>query len=82
VARALEKPLAVRDEVRLVIDDQDGSSHSLPSVDEPEQGWCQGQARRKGAAGALDGSPEGEPWGAAAPLRRPMSHPRGRRVWA
>ena len=43
VACALEKPLAVRDEIRLVVDDQNGSRHSLPSTDEQEQSWCQGK---------------------------------------
>ena len=49
VARALEKPLAVRDEIRLVIDDQDGSSHSLPSVDDKSnRGARAGKTERSG----------------------------------
>jgi hypothetical protein len=48
VARARENPLTVRDEIRLVIDDQDGPSHLLSSVDRQEQSWCQGQVRGKG----------------------------------
>jgi hypothetical protein len=37
VAHTPEEPLTVRDEIRLVIDDQDGPSHPLSSVDTLEQ---------------------------------------------
>jgi hypothetical protein len=73
VARAPEKPLAVRDEIRLVVDDQDGSSHSLPSTDEQEQSWCQGGRDGKVRPDVPDGCPEGEP-GARPPHRGRRCH--------
>ena len=51
VARALQKPLAVRDEIRLVIDDQDGSSHSLPCwMGKSNRGARAGEAERPAGA--------------------------------
>ena len=71
VTDALKEPLAVRDEIRLVIDDQDWfESHGLLGRDRAI-GVPRSEGPNGGPSVGGPGRARGVPWGTAAPAGRP-----------